>query len=190
MVMPSEIEVLKAEKFISTGDYEQAFPIYLAMAQAGHREAQIFIGWQYQHGLGVTPDENTAGYWFTQAALQHSAEAEFCLARLAAARRDFDGAFRHYSTAADQGYSPALIRLGWIYETGRSVPADRERAMAYYKQAAQAGNVFGKRALALQWMRGHGGMLRRVQGVFLFSWTLLVALYIASTDPHSEKLRD
>ena len=45
-----------------------------------------------------------------------------------------------YSRAAQSQSSPALVNLGYLYETGRGVPKDIAKAMSYYRQAAELGN--------------------------------------------------
>ena len=51
--------------------------------------------------------------------------------------------------AGRDGNIDALIRLGYIYETGSGVKADLQKAIRYYRQAAELGSEDAKLALAL-----------------------------------------
>ena len=51
--------------------------------------------------------------------------------------------------AGRDGNIDALIRLGYIYENGSGVKADLQKAIRYYRQAAELGSEDAKLALAL-----------------------------------------
>jgi hypothetical protein len=49
---------------------------------------------------------------------------------------DYAAAASWYQKAADQGYSRALINLGFLYEQGLGVPRDQATALRLYRKAA------------------------------------------------------
>lgn len=51
--------------------------------------------------------------------------------------------------AGKDGNIDALMRLGYIYENGSGVKADLQKAIRYYRQAAELGSQDAKLALAL-----------------------------------------
>jgi hypothetical protein len=57
---------------------------------------------------------------------------------------DFASAAQWYQKAADQGYAPAQINLGSLYEQGKGVPKDPQQALSWYRKAS------GVQDLALQ----------------------------------------
>ncbi|TVP78426.1 MAG: sel1 repeat family protein [Puniceicoccaceae bacterium] len=55
--------------------------------------------------------------------------------------------------ASDQNYTLANRRLGFMYENGRFVTQDTEKALHHYNLAAEAGNAFAQNALAVLLVR-------------------------------------
>jgi TPR repeat protein len=180
----------EAESLYSSGSYDEAFPKYKVLADQGHTESQVLVGWFYQHGLGVQQSEEEAMKWFQRAANGGSAEAEFYMAKIFSKKGSYDGSLRYYLSAASKGYSPALFRLGWMHEIGRATAVDLEKAFSYYGQSAARGNIFGKKSLALLLIHGHRGLVGRVRGLLIFASALLNAVIIGIRDPYSEKLKD
>ena len=70
-------------------------------------------------------------------------DKELDLAFLAYSTGKFDEAFKRFSTLHDNGNSTATAMLGRVYEQGRGVAADSEKAMELFKQSVKAGNPFG-----------------------------------------------
>lgn len=190
MFEPNEEDFRKAAAQFEKGDYEEVFPFYEGLAKNGNVEAQTLVGWLYQNGFGIAKNEEEASNWFKRASNNGSVEAEFNLGKMAAGKRNYNEAFQYYLSSANRGYAPALFRLGWIYENGRALPVDIERAIFYYKKSADGGNVFGKKGLALLFLQGRAGRLRVVLGAFLFMQAILMSLYISISDPYSDRLRD
>ncbi len=44
-----------------------------------------------------------------------------------------------FQKAADLGYTPALVRLGYAYDVGAGVKQDKKKAVEIYRKAAVAG---------------------------------------------------
>ncbi|MBL8548397.1 MAG: toll/interleukin-1 receptor domain-containing protein [Hyphomonadaceae bacterium] len=59
-------------------------------------------------------------------------------------------------SAADKGYLPAQVFLGWMFEQGRGVEKDYQRAMAWYARAGRSGSPAGMRALGALYEQGLG----------------------------------
>ncbi|AFJ44071.1 Sel1Like protein [Francisella orientalis str. Toba 04] len=55
--------------------------------------------------------------------------------------KEYKTALNYFNEAADKGYGPAYYKLASLYynEEQNSVPYDKEKAMYYYKKAAQLG---------------------------------------------------
>ena len=179
-----------AEEHFNNEEYEDAFRLYKSLAERGSVESQVFLGWMYQNGLGVRKDSNTAYSWYEKAAKLGSAEGQFYLAKSCARKKDYEGAKDWYLKSADKGYAPALFRLGWIYDIGRGVKEDKEKALYYYTRAVNLGHVFAQKYLAVLMIKGHLGFIARFNGVFQFIRSLFRGVIIASSDQHDDRIRE
>lgn len=65
-----------------TGDYATAVEVWTRLAEQGHENAQINLGYMYDYGQGVTQNSRLAARWYRAAAMQHSAIGQFNLALL------------------------------------------------------------------------------------------------------------
>ena len=54
---------------------------------------------------------------------------------------DYEKAVYWYSKAATQNHPRALYALGWLYEYGRGVAYNKEKAARYFQAAFQYGAV-------------------------------------------------
>jgi TPR repeat protein len=61
-----------------------------------------------------------------------------------------------YRQAAEQGHAPSLVRLGYLYQTGRGVAQDPAMAVECFSAAADVGDVEGQFFLALAYLSGSG----------------------------------
>jgi uncharacterized protein len=57
-------------------------------------------------------------------------------------------AMEYFHRAADQGFAPAQVVLGYLFETGRGTPVNAQEAFAWYKKATQQGDPLA------QWLAG------------------------------------
>jgi hypothetical protein len=123
---------------------ELAAKLYESAARQGHPEAQNWLGYSYQHGIGIAQSNASAVEWYRKAANSGLATAQNNLGLLylsgTGVSRDYAKAFTLFEQAAKQGDSWALNNLGGLYEMGWGVPQDRERALESYQQAFAKGN--------------------------------------------------
>src|SRR2546427_2943265 len=63
------------------GDYETALREWQPLAEGGHAQAQVNLGWLYVNGKGVPQDYATARQLFEKAAAQGQTEAQYNLAQ-------------------------------------------------------------------------------------------------------------
>jgi len=72
--------------------------------------------------------------------------------------------------AADAGHAPAMAMLGWLYlNNSEGLPApDAERGIAYYRQAAEAGNAEAANNLAIHYTHAIGVPLDTTLGLQWF----------------------
>jgi hypothetical protein len=62
--------------------YQSALRVWLAPAEAGDAQAQLYVGQIYEKGLGQAPDASAAARWYQRAADQNFAPAQTALAVL------------------------------------------------------------------------------------------------------------
>ena len=124
-------------------------------AEGGYHFAQLRLGQTYLTGDGIPggadadlniPDSATAARYFSMAAEQGSLVATLELARIYSeadgpGTGDADLQLRWTQTAADAGLPEALGALGFLFERGRGVEADPDRAAELYVQALETGEV-------------------------------------------------
>ncbi len=70
--------------------------------------------------------------------------------------RDLKQAAYWYRKAADQGFPPAQVQLGYLYLTGVGVPRDEAQAAKWFERATASGSFEGKLNLAVLYFRGAG----------------------------------
>ena len=93
------------------------------------------------YGQGVERDDAQALYWYTRAAEQGYAAAQYNLGWLYAKGQgvghDVQQAMHWFSKAAEQGDAGAQNNLGMMYEHGKGVPQDFRLACTWYRRAAE-----------------------------------------------------
>ena len=92
-----------------SGDYETALEHFRELADDGHTNAQVFLGFMYRRGHGVTRDYEEAVKWYRLAADQGYTGAQnnigFLYAKGLGVSRDYKEARKWFKLAADQGHS-------------------------------------------------------------------------------------
>jgi TPR repeat protein len=131
-------------------DYTKAFQYFKAAADKGDTKAVRYVGICYEHGQGVEQDYAKAAEYY-----QKNGEGYFLASLLLEGKgikQDVSKAIEIYEEvaakegggSADQDSAEALAR---IYEEGRYVPADRNKALEYLQLAAAYGSSDAKARL-------------------------------------------
>ena len=113
--------LLEAARLYAKEAYSQAFRIYRKLADSGHPESQVFLGWMFAEGKGVETSQKDAAKWFRRAALLGSAKGAFYMGRLLASEAKYADAVLWYQRSAADGYPPSQFRLGVSYLRGEGV---------------------------------------------------------------------
>lgn len=126
---------------------QQALADLHDLAEEGYIPAQLHVGGLYLSAKHVARNAKTAMTWYRRAAERGSAEAHYRLANLLAdgtqgVAKDISGAIQYYEKAYKNGFSDAAFSLAQIYEHGKDVDSDREKAIEWY---FRAGELFKKR---------------------------------------------
>lgn len=138
-------------------DYKRAVEWYTRSAKRGDCSSQKKLAACWHYGIGTGLDLSKAAYWYREAAEQGDFESQKALVlcfrvggkNLAAdparaaryAERygiasETDSDFERLVMDAENGIPSAQFALGNAYYNGIGTPADRERAVMWYKRAA------------------------------------------------------
>jgi TPR repeat protein/serine/threonine protein kinase len=161
-------------------DYNKAVYWYTKAAEQGDAVAQFSLGVCYDKGSGVAQDNSCniftsfladkgsgvaqdcqkAFYWYTKAAEQGHAVAQFSLGNCyyngSGVAQDCQKAFYWYTKAAEQGHAVAQLGLGNCYYNGFGVAKDYKKAVYWYTKAAEQGHAVAQCSLGTRYYNGEG----------------------------------
>ena len=177
-----------ARKLFSQRRYVEAFAAYQELARAGDPHCQLFLGWMYHQGLGVSKDDAKASEWFERAAILGSKEGEFYCGRTALSSGRYDRAMEWFQKSAKKEYSPALLWLGLMHLRGLGVTPDTYRGLSYLRRSADAGNFLALRELGLLMTRGKLGILKIPLGLLVIPYAVLAGIFTAIRNRNPENV--
>ena len=125
---------------------QEAIRRYNIAAAQGNTNAQISLGRLYAEGSdGLAQDYVEAAKWYCMAD-EYGDSSAIDKVRYHAERGDPDG-LRFFTIIAEQGNAEARYWLGRIYEEGKNVAKDKDKAVEWNFKAAQVGNTDSKNSL-------------------------------------------
>ncbi|OLY85295.1 Chitin synthase regulatory factor 3 [Smittium mucronatum] len=136
------------------GDNEEAHKLLDKAAHLGMPEAQHKLGFLFEFGEHDFPANPYASIMYYRMA----ADSGFALSQMALSGWYLSGApgvleqsdnfaFDWCSRAAEQGLSRAQFGMGYYYDIGIGVERDSEKAMQWYRKAAENGSIEAKERL-------------------------------------------
>ena len=136
------------QKLAEDGDFESKFLLASSLAEQGNAEAQIFLGYSYQNGLGITKDDTKATKWFLKAAEQGHVEAQSMMGSIyfngLGVQQDYTEAIKWIFKAVEQGNADAQFGLAVCYASGHGVPQNYVEAYKWANIAAAQGDKTAK----------------------------------------------
>ncbi len=115
----------------------------LTSAEAGNKDAYIFLADCYRNGWGTQQDPEAAFRWFKVGAEAGDTECMIGLARCYeegfGVAADPESSFRWDLAAAEAGHPYGMLYTAINYEEGIGVGKDEKAAFAWYKRSAEAG---------------------------------------------------
>jgi uncharacterized protein len=125
-------------------DFIMAAQLYREAAELGNAEAQNWLGYCFQHGIGVEANDQSAFEWYRQSADAGFAPAQSNLGLMyltgRGTERSLLRAFEYFEKSAAQNDDWGLNNLGGMYEMGWGVAKDARRALEFFEKAVAAGN--------------------------------------------------
>ncbi len=141
-------------------DYATALKLAELSATSGLSDAQVFLGFMYEKGLGVNEDINKAISWYAKASELGNHQAQVLMGLLYEKGKgvplDFNKAAEQYKNAMDNGSRRALVRLAVLYSDGRGVPMDRQKSIELINRAILMGDQEANLLMAISYERGIG----------------------------------
>lgn len=134
-------ESLKEAIEVFSKNVEQGIALLQSIdkAQNGDKDAQNKLG-DYFYLLSDVPDTGLAVVFYTQAAKNESAEAQYnlgyCYAKGIGVRENPEEAAHWFMKAAENGNALAQCALGYRYEHGIGIPKNSKEAFKWYQKAA------------------------------------------------------
>lgn len=155
---------------------ERLLQIMIEDADAGSDILQFNLARLYQFGDGVDLDYEQAIYWYTRAAEQDNAEAQYELGTMHLSpqydKQDFALAIKWYTMSAELGYAPSQCALGMMYCMGKGMPEDYAQALKWFTLAAEQGDTNSQHNLGTIYEYGEGVEIDYAQAV---KWYTLAA---------------
>ncbi len=126
-----------------------AFELYRRAAEKGAARAQTAYATMLQDGVVGAKDPKGAFEWFQKAAQQGEPLAQYELALIylygsPAVKADPSKALPLIRDLAKQGRPDAENALGYMYESGKGVPKNRQEATSWYDLSAKQGYARGE----------------------------------------------
>lgn len=167
-------------------EYASSLRIILPLAERGDAEAQVFIAYMYEGGLGVQKDYKEAFVWYEKAAAKGQVTAQFNLAYLyknglGIAKDNKQAAF-WYEKAANNGFAPAQNNLAYMYEKGIGVTRNYALAASWYQKAAEQSHKNAQINLAYLHENGLGVPKDIDKAIILYERALLASEKLSSDD--------
>ncbi|TWB34312.1 tetratricopeptide repeat protein [Nitrospirillum pindoramense] len=141
-------------------DYPTALADLTPAADKGDAEAQTYLGWMYEKGLGVPVDYTRARTWYAKAAGKGHAHALNNLGSLYylgnGVSKDAPKGISLFRKAAKKGDAQAQMNLAMIYYMGQDTPKDDVEAAHWARAAARQGEPHAQTLLARLYDTGAG----------------------------------
>jgi TPR repeat protein len=149
---------------LQDSDPEQAFDMFLALAEQGSVRGMIYVGWQYDN---VRADTRKAEYWYRRAFEVGSEHALLSLAQLLYQRGAFDLYEDVCRASAENGWAPAMHRLAHVRLKRAKDRRTLSEVRDLLERAAQQNCPGAQYLLAQLLMRGRFGLREISRGTDL-----------------------
>lgn len=150
-----------------SGEYERAFDLCEKYAKKNDVRCQTFLGWMHYRSDWKAQDLSSAEKWFNRAIDAGEGEAWFGLGTISFYKEGKEKAFDYFKKAANEGYVPAICRMGLYYKEGTVVPKNLRKAYQLFDEACNKGNIVAARLKLNMMLSGYLGVMGRLQSISL-----------------------
>lgn len=157
----------------SAGDYAEALPIFLELAEGGNDDAMWYLGKMYDYGRGVEQSDSQAFNWFKKSADLGDSDSMYEVAVFyhngQGMDADQEAAFKWYLKSAKSGHVKAMTQVGIRYEDGNGVRASAKKAFEWFKKASEGGDAEGQAFLGFAYEFGEGTRASEEKAVYWYN---------------------
>jgi len=175
--------------FLRAKNYAIALREFSALAEKGHAQAWVYLGWMHKNGLGVAKSYSDAEKCYNAAASLGNIEAIYHLARLYKENGFAEKAFDNFLIASIRGHLPSSYWTGVAYLNGSGVEKDTEKAKLYLKSASDQGHVFARRDFYRAQFRGTFGRGKKLAGLYGWISAVVMGMKTFYSDPYGDRVK-
>ncbi len=139
-------------------DYDRALAILKPLAEAGDSQAQITLGFMYDHGQGVEKSPTESIKWYRMAAeqgvpfVQHDMGVKYFQGQ--GVEQNYLEAAKWWELSGNAGIADSQFNLGLMYYRGLGVPKNYVKAATLFEAAAVQGHGSAQYSLAVMYAFG------------------------------------
>ncbi|MBG6155728.1 TPR repeat protein [Labrenzia sp. EL_159] len=153
-------------------NYELAFDGFSESAKLSNPDAQYWLGWMYQNGLGTEPNPEEAARLYRIAIEHGEHRAKVALGVLYfeghGVRKDERRAAEYFQETSERGMESGRANLGWLMVNGFGVPKNVKEGFALIEQAASREDSYGAYYLAQLLEKGQDLKPKQVSATNLY----------------------
>ena len=176
------------QELVNEGKDIEAFALAEEGAQSGDASAHEWLGWLYDNGRGVEENPGKAVEHYRVAIAGGRNYARWRVGVMidqGATEGSLEEAVDLFTTAADDGFTNAMVSLALMQATGRGTTQDYEAALANYMRASRAGNAHGVRGVGIMRYNGEGLNVDKQEAA---AWFLVSAVHGNSEGENSFRM--
>ena len=145
-----------------TQDNYEALKWFRKAADQKHKTAYSWMGYMYEFGHGVTKDLSQAKAWYQKGAdagddYSKNKLKESQFANVSSSSSTSSSSSSSYDSEIEGKTASEICSLGYAYDTGTSGKSKNvQKAVKYYRIAAERGNATGQANLGIMYREGRG----------------------------------
>lgn len=174
---------------VARTDQSKALNMFEQLAERGSLQSMIQLGFVYSRRDKGFWDPGRAEYWLSRARDAGSVYGSYYLGLLYRSEKNYDNAIQEFRRGVEEGFTPAMVRLGDMYLKGDGVEVDIATARDLLDRAATLGHVHGRALLANMMVSGKLGIKSALKGLVAGPSVAVHSLKVALTEPDSDLLR-
>ena len=165
---------------LAHGDVDAAMQEYDRLAKLGSGIARCIVAYAYLVGSSLTPrDPDAAKRIALSAASSEPGYSNYILGFVALAEGSYASSFAHFIASRKVGFLPAYSASALLHSNLYSA-AERDRKLSekLFIRAIRVGHVHAYMLLAVFYLKGNRGLIKRIAGIVLYP-IALIAFYFA-----------
>lgn len=157
----SDYLLFDAEECEEEGEDEDAFSLYLLLAECDVIQAMGPVADMYRDGRGTTQSNEKTLEWYKKAIEKGDTYSMFRLGQIyeygmIGVPLSYEKALEMYQLALDNGDADAYWAIGDMYENGYGVSKSLDKAIEYYEKGADQGSGYSMHLLGMKYFTGEG----------------------------------